>query len=268
LGALTGNLPSTSYRTSYGETFRGTSVDFGVLVAPLGRLRIGVVARKNLTVTRAYSYARQFTNWAGGISSQRYDEHGAVAWPLSVGIGAAVMPFEALTLSSDYTRSRWSKATYDFTSSDAQTINGRTTMLQSSGDVIYPAMYDPAAATRPYFNVPQRDSWQFRSGAELVWRQSARRAFGGVPLRVGAYRNRSLLPDSNGDQRTGTGVTAGAGILSGRFAVDVAYVREAIHGKTAEFPTTALGGFSVSQQEGGVEKTVLRQVIVSIGARF
>jgi hypothetical protein len=116
--------------------------------------------------------------------------------------------------------------------------------------------------------VPQRDSWQLRSGAEFVWRQSASGRLGGIPLRGGVYRNRALVPESNGDERTGTGMTAGAGLLWSRFAVEVAYVREAIHGKTAEFPTTAFGGFSVSQQEGGVEKTVLRQVIVSIGARF
>jgi hypothetical protein len=243
-------------------------MDLGALAAPFSRLRVGIVVRKNLTVARTYGFTRQYTNWSAGVGSETYDERGSIAWPLSVGIGGAVMPLQALTVSTDYWRSSWSKATYSFTSSDTQAINGRSITLQTAGRVIYPAMYDPAAGTRPYFNVPQRDSWQLRSGAEFVWRQSASGRLGGIPLRGGVYRNRALVPESNGDERTGTGMTAGAGLLWSRFAVEVAYVREAIHGKTAEFPTTAFGGFSVSQQEGGVEKTVLRQVIVSIGARF
>jgi hypothetical protein len=268
LGAINGALTPGSYRTNYEESFDGTNVDVGVLAAPFGRVRVGAVVRKNLTVTRSYGYTRQYTNWNGGIGSEVYHEDGSIAWPLAVGIGGAVKPLRALTVSTDYWRSSWSRATYRFTSSDAQTIAGRSTTIQSAGRVIYPAMYDPAAQTRPYFNVPQRDSWQLRSGAEFVWHRSASGRFGGIPLRGGVYRNRSLLPESNGDERTGTGMTAGAGLLWSRFAVDVAYVREAIRGKTAEFPATPFGGFSVSQQEGGVERTVLRQVIFSIGARF
>jgi long-chain fatty acid transport protein len=268
LGTLTGTLSPSSYQTNYKESFDGTNIDLGVLATPFSRLRIGAVVRKNLTVTRTYDYTRQYTNWSGGLGSETYNEHGDIAWPLSVGIGGAVMPLRALTVSTDYWRSSWSKATYRFTSSDTQTISGRNATIEASGKVIYPAMYDPEAGVRPYFNVPQRDSWQLRSGAEFVWRQSSSRTFGGIPLRGGVYRNRSLLPESNGEERIGTGATAGAGVLWGRFAIDIAYVRETVRGKTAEFPTTAFSGFSMSQQEGGVDRTVLRQVVFSVGARF
>ena len=268
LGTASGVLDPSSYRTTYEETFDGTNVDLGVLVSPLHRLRIGAVVRKNLTVTRAYSYTRQYANWAGGITSQTYGEHGDIAWPLSVGVGAAVMPADALTVSTDYTRSSWSKATYHFTSSDVQTINGRGATIQTSGEVVYPAMYDPSSPARPYFNVPQHDSWQLRSGAEFVWRRSASRALASMPFRAGVYRNRSFLPRSNGDGRAGIGMTAGAGVLWRRLALNVAYVREAVSGKIAEFPMTAFGGFSVAQQESGADRAVLRQFLLSIGARF
>ncbi len=268
LGTTTGTLSPGSYRTNYQESFDGTNVDLGVLATPFNRVRLGVVVRKNLALTRSYGYSRQYTNWNSGVSSETYDEQGSIRWPLSVGVGGAVMPLQALTVSTDYWRSSWSEATYRFTSSDTQVINGRSATVRAAGEVIYPAMYDPAAQMRPYFNVPPRDSWQLRSGAEYVWHQSASRAFGGVPVRGGIYRNRSLLPESNGAERTGTGITAGAGVLWGRFAVDVAYVREAIRGKTAEFPTTAFSGFSITQRESGADRTVLQQMIFSIGARF
>jgi hypothetical protein len=77
-----------------------------------------------------------------------------------------------------------------------------------------------------------------------------------------------LLPQSNGDKRTGAGITAGAGVLWRRLTFDLAYVREAVSGKIAEFPTTAFGGFSVSQKEGSADKAVVRQFLVSVGTRF
>jgi len=101
-----------------------------------------------------------------------------------------------------------------------------------------------------------------------VWRRSTSRALAGIPLRAGAYRNRSLLPQSNGAERTGVGVTAGAGVLWRRLTLDLAYVRETVSGKIAEFPTTAFSGFSVSQKEDGADKAVLRQFLFSIGTRF
>jgi len=53
-----------------------------------------------------------------------------------------------------------------------------------------------------------------------------------------------------------------------RLTVDLGYVRESISGKIAEFPMTGFGGFSVAQQEGGPDKAVLHQVLLSVGMRF
>jgi hypothetical protein len=112
-----------------------------------------------------------------------------------------------------------------------------------------PAMYDPAAPMRPYFNVPQRDSWQLRSGAEYVWHQSASRPFGSIPVRDGACRSRSLLPESDGDKRTGTGITAGGGVMGplrcGRGVRQGSDPRQ-----NGRVPATTFNGFSISQHEG------------------
>ncbi len=59
----------------------------------------------------------------------------------------------------------------------------------------------------------------------------------------------------------------GPGLLW-RLTVDLGYVRESISGKIAEFPMTGFGGFSVAQQEGGPDKAVLHQVLLSVGMRF
>jgi len=45
-------------------------------------------------------------------------------------------------------------------------------------------------------------------------------------------------------------------------------VREVVSGKVAEFPMTAFSGFSVAQQEGGADKAVLHQLLLSVGTRF
>jgi hypothetical protein len=82
------------------------------------------------------------------------------------------------------------------------------------------------------------------------------------------YRNRSLLQQSTGSARVGTGATAGAGIEWRQLRFDVAYVREAISGKTAEFPVTSFSGISESQQENGLERAVVHQLLVSVTARF
>jgi long-subunit fatty acid transport protein len=265
--ASSGPLNPSSYSTAYDAALDGTNVDIGVLVKPFRRLHIGAIVKNNFTVTRAYDYRRQYTNWPGNVTSAVYSETGTIDWPLSAGVGIAVMPVDAITVSTDYTRARWSKATYSFTSLDMQTIGGKSTTLEASGVVIYPEMYDPAAPVQAYFNVPQRDSSQLRAGAEYMWHRWPR-AFTGIPLRAGAYRNQSYRPESSGKARVGVGLTAGAGVLWRQFTVDVAYVHESIRGKTREFPTTAFSGFSTSQEQGGRERTVLGQFLFSVTAGF
>jgi len=146
--------------------------------------------------------------------------------------------------------------------------DGNTTTIERTGTVIYPDLYNPSSAVQPFFNVPQLDASQLRGGAETIWRRSDGGGFAGIPLRAGLYRNRSLLPQSNGNGRVGTGVAAGTGVRWGRLNVDVAYVRESIDGNTLEFPMTELGGFSQSQQQGGRETTVLNRFLFSVEARF
>jgi long-subunit fatty acid transport protein len=268
LGGANGPLNPSGYRTTCTETFKGTSIDVGVLFKPVRRLRIGAIVKNTFALTRTYGYERQYTNWVGSISSETYGEMGTIDWPRSVGVGVAVTPFEAFTVSTDYTHSSWSKANYRFTSSDVQVSNGKSTTLERTGTVIYPDLYNPSAAVQPFFNVPQLDSSQLKGGAEVIWRRSDGGAFAGIPLRAGIYRNRSFLPQSNGNERVGTGVTAGTGVRWRQLNVDMAYVRESISGKTREFPLVALSGFSQSQQQGGRETTVLNRFLFSVAAKF
>jgi hypothetical protein len=265
-GSTTGPLTSGSYRTTYEGTFKGTSVDVGVLFSPFQRVRVGAVVKEGFSLTRTYGYTRQYTNWSGGISSETHTETGTIDWPRSVGIGAAIMPFERLTVSTDYSRSSWSKATYRFTSSNVQIIRGERAVIETAGVVVYPDMYDPAIPVQPYFNMPQLDSSQWRAGAEFIWRRSG--ALAAIPFRGGMYRNRSILPQSNGDDRVGTGVTAGTGVSWRRLDIDVAYVRESISGKTREFALTSRDGFSQSQQQSSRERSVVNRLLLTLGASF
>jgi hypothetical protein len=268
LGSVAGSLNPSIYNTIYHERFNGTNIDVGVLAKPRDWLRVGAVVKNGFDVSRTFDYSRHYTNWVGGISAETYHETGTIDWPRSVGVGVAVFPSGALTLSTDYTGASWSSARYTFTTSDVQTINGAKTTTQTAGMVIYPEMYDPAKPVQPYFNVLQRDSSQLKAGGEFVWLKSRGGRFAGIPLRAGVYRNHSLLPQSNGSQRTGTGVTTGAGLRWRQLYLDVAYVREAISGKTAEFATTPFPGFSESQQEGGLERTVFHQLLLAVTAGF
>ena len=135
-------------------------------------------------------------------------------------------------------------------------------------EVIYPTLYNPSAPDQPYFNVPQLDSSQLRTGGEFIWRRSSGGRLAGIPLRAGVYRNRSLLPQSSGGTRLGIGVTTGAGVLLRQISLDVAYGRESIGGQTGEFPMAAFSGFSESRQEDGLETTVFHQFLFSATVRF
>jgi len=268
LPTATGSLTPSSYRSTYTETFTGTNVDVGVLFKPISRVSLGAVVHNKFNLTREYSYARQYTNWGGSISSQEYGENGAIEWPRSIGVGVAVRPASGLTVSTDYTRSSWSEATYIFTASDTQVINGRRTTIDTAGDAIYPTLFRPSAPVQQHFNVPQRDSSQLRMGGEFMWRRADTGLFAAIPIRAGVYRNRSLLPQSNGDERSGIGATIGTGVTWRQFSVDVAYSRESISGKSSEFPLTVLNGFSESQKQDGVEITVLHRLMFSTTVTF
>jgi long-subunit fatty acid transport protein len=263
-----GTLAPSGYSTVYEEALDGTSVDVGVLLVPVEWLRIGGVFRNSFEMTRTYQFTREYTNWIGRIQSENYSESGTIDWPSSAGVGAAFMLSDALTLSTDYTRSSWSGASYQFSSSNIQVISTTRVMVETAGTVLYPQMFDPARPVRPYFNIPQHDASQLSAGAEFVWRRFDRRGLAGIPLRAGVYRNRLPTAQSDGSDLLGVGITAGAGVRWRRLNLDVAYVRESASGKMREFPMTAFAGFSETQQQGGSVQTVFHRLLFSAEARF
>ena len=232
------------------------------------QLRIGGALRNSFDLERTYTLTREYTNWVGRLQSENYSESGTIDWPLSAGLGAAIIPTDALTLSADYTRSLWSEASYRFSSSTVQAVNTSRSVVDTSGTVLYPQMFDPARPVQPYFNVPQRDGSQLRIGGDFVWHRFDRGGLSGIPLRAGLYGNQLPIPQSDGTRLAGIGVTAGTGIRWRRLSVDVAYIRESASGKTRDFPVTTFPGFSEAQQEVGKETTVLHRLAVSAEARF
>jgi hypothetical protein len=160
---------------------------------------------------------------------------GEIRWPRTIGFGIAVMPRETLTLSADFTTSRWSKAEYSYssreTSSDADedldfpsSSSDATTQAKLLWPTLLPQEGFPHETTSPEQQRRQRDTYQGRLGVEYV--VSAGKA--GVPLRAGGFVDRQYYTDRHGRDVRNWGWTLGVGFVWSRFSFDLAYLRQAV----------------------------------------
>jgi len=194
---------------------KGININAGVLLTVSEALRFGLVYKSALNADIDYGYTEKL-HQAFFIPNQGYTdiydvtfvdviETGRIHWPWSLGLGLAYNPFEALTLSGDFTFCRWSEAKVShFINFEWQNENDPQYV-----DVSFPTMGNQ-----------QTDSWQARLGAEYV-------VLGKnilVPLRFGAFIDRQFFLDVNTDNVSFFGLTTGFGIKTGILALDLAVV--------------------------------------------
>jgi len=217
----------------------GTNVNIGLIVTPAPKLNLGAVLKTSFGADVRLSKTREdrvlvvpepATGPALMSTFNRNQGDVKIRFPHVYGVGASYLATNTLTLSADFTRTAWSKASItDFFSL------GRSLPPKEGEAPVNPI---DAYAELPFPAVEegingQSDTSQLRVGAEWVLRLGES---GNVllPLRVGAFRDGQpvtiRLNTAAGSpievRPTFTGLTMGLGVTVGGVIFDLAYIRE------------------------------------------
>jgi len=232
-------LGSTHQESHY--DLRGWNVNVGAIWTPTDTLNIGLVYKTAFKGHLALSKLRRdpFPLDTGEVvvRERTADSEGLALdpyldFPAAFGFGASLRPRSAVTISLDYTRTRWSTGViHDFFDLPKTGAPGVFEQLP------YPTL-DPS--------VPQEDTEQIRAGLEYVFIRGRLK----LPIRVGYLNDRQYFRGVSGKMIVGgqtinqtaaprfDGWTAGAGIILGRFLFDMAYVFE--YGRYLDLQSTAV----------------------------
>ena len=208
----------------------GTNVNLGALYTPLPKLNVGAVFKSpfhaNINLTKTRTDTIDEVPGKGRPDEPVQRDNVRIHFPSVFGVGVSYRPTNTITLSADFTRTAWSKAT----------ITNFFSLPQN--DVTPPIDEYPMPLPFPAIEEGtngQSDTNQVRMGAEWVLRfgQSGTIL---LPLRAGFFRDgqpvSKRLKASSEEvgprtfRPTFTGVTAGLGITIGGVLVDFAYIRE------------------------------------------
>lgn len=197
----------------------GWNANVGVIWEPFQTLNLGLVGKTpftaDLTLRRERTDFSPSNNTFTRNSAARTDLR--LHLPGAIGVGASWRPLDPLTVSADYTRTRWSRARVDNFFTLAPTVDGEAPLApEESGD-----FYE----SRPYptFVDAADDTVQIRAGVEYVLIHDRVR----WPLRAGVFRNRQTFSASDGRSPWFNGATLGIGMGVGPLMLDVAFVFEA-----------------------------------------
>jgi len=239
-----GNEPSNQ---TVDFTFKGWNTNLGVIWSPFESLNLGAVYKSGFTATVDLRRSRVDTPASFPATQNRFEVPNPgdptrvpptpaippvnLDFPATFGGGASWRPRTPLTISADYTRTRWSRARIRnyFTLPQVGTptfpeINPVPEAPELEEDLFYELNYPTLLKSRS----PQVDSHQVRLGVEyIVVRQRVK-----WPLRAGFFLDRQLFQTL--DETTGLrsqvptykGFTAGTGLIIGPVLLDVAYIHQ------------------------------------------
>jgi hypothetical protein len=220
-----------------GHSFRpsGWSFNVGLIWSPLEPLNVAAVYKTPFTAAAQLDQSRHDT-WvlpdaAPEITTNSYSSSDVrLDFPASFGFGVSWRAREVLTISADFTQTRWSKARirgfYDLlptgpTGSDG--VPATPPPPQFQPELQYPSLQPvPAPSDTEAERAGQQDKQEVRLGVEWVLIKGGFR----IPLRAGYFNDRQILPNASGDAPRFNGFTAGLGVGIGSLLVDVAYVYE------------------------------------------
>jgi long-subunit fatty acid transport protein len=139
-----------------------------------------------------------------------------------VGFGVSWRPLSQLTVSTDYTRTFWSKGRIrNFFTLPPTPVNATTPPLPTAPDDFFPSISYPAYL-KTTDDAQQQDTEQIRVGMEYVFLRDRFK----WPVRAGYFSDRQIVTVASGSAPRFNGVTAGAGIVIGPLLFDVAFVYE------------------------------------------
>jgi hypothetical protein len=212
----------------------GTNFNFGVLLTPTPKLNLGAVLKTPFGATVALSKTRtdrQITPDSTGAipaaQTNTYARDVKIHFPRVYGLGASYRATNTVTVSADFTRTQWSKASISDFFALAKEDPPAPFLEQYTTDLPFPAVEEGPNG--------QADTTQVRMGAEWVLRLG-RSGSVLLPLRAGVFRDGQLVtirlrnpagfPPYPQVTPTFSGFTAGAGVTVGGVLFDVAFIRE------------------------------------------
>lgn len=202
--------------------FSGWNANVGLIYSPIEALNFGAVYKSGFTaevdLNRSRIDAATATQPATTNSYRRQTV--SLDFPAALGLGASWRPKTPLTVSADYTRTRWSQARiYQYFTLPATPPAPPLLPEDSFDSLLYPVLVP---------GLEQIDTQQIRVGAEyVIIKQRVK-----WPVRAGYFVDRQLFKAF--DEVTGLrnqtplfhGFTVGTGIIVGNVLLDVAYVYE------------------------------------------
>lgn len=193
---------------------KGVNVNVGVLVEVFKNFQVGAVYKNPFSIDIDYAITYlQETRISGQTTAKIDTRHSGVStlrWPRTWGIGVSLRPSDPLTLSVDFTSTRWSRAI----------LKNFKYLAEGEGtDLYFPTLVAVKAAGRE----KQVDSQQLRGGLEYV-AINKKNLF--IPLRLGIFTDTQFFSDSSGKRVTLFGIAGGVGLKKGAFSFDAAILYE------------------------------------------
>jgi hypothetical protein len=213
----------------------GWNFNVGLMWSPIEPLNVAAVYKTPFTASVELDKSRSDTFIVAGrdpeVTTNAYSSHDVrLDFPSSFGFGLSWRARETLTVSADFTQTRWSKARirnyFDLKQTEASDAQGNPAP-KTPPDFLEPLQYPSLApvqssADATAQNSSQQDKQEIRLGVEWVLITGAFR----IPLRAGYFNDRQILPTVSGSRPRFNGFTAGVGVGFGSVLLDIAYVYE------------------------------------------
>ena len=223
----------------------GWSFNLGVIYTPVEQFNLAATYKTAPGTDLRLDKARRDTWGPPGVveetTTNGYSNPDAgLDLPSSYGFGVSWRPRDTLTVSADFTRTRWSQSRiegyFDLAVTPQDDEDGNPS--PAPAPVIRPALQYPTLRDPTVELFAQREAQQLRLGVEYVFLASRLK----IPLRLGYFSDRQITPNPAGDVPRFNGLTAGIGVVLGSMLLDVAYVYE-------------FGEYSVSAESVGESET-------------
>jgi long-subunit fatty acid transport protein len=215
-------------RRVLGQEFHleGWNSNLGFIYSPVDEVNVAAVfktaftGKVELSKTRTDYYADTETGAALGTTTNAFTSDDVrIDFPWSLGFGVSWRPRSQLTVSADYTKTNWSKATIrNYFTLSATPLN---TPDQPPAPVFYASLPYPYVFLQTR-NQIQNDSEEIRAGLEyVVIRESLK-----IPLRAGYFNDKQINTFEVESAPRFNGFTAGIGVILGPVVFDFAYLYE------------------------------------------
>jgi long-subunit fatty acid transport protein len=216
----------------------GWNAHAGLLWSPVSQLNVGLVVKTPFTAKAEMSRSRSdFLLDASNVVSTTTNSYDSksnpdadvrIHWPAALGLGLSWRPRNALTMSFDYTLTRWSRGRIE-----NFFILGRCAAKDQCPPLGQPQLDDNPLnfGSRLFPSLPyptlndtrgQRDTQELRAGVEYV-------VIGNTvkwPIRAGVFDDRQYFNQPTQGPPRFRGFAVGTGVIVGPILLDAAYVYE------------------------------------------